>query len=140
MTPLIDVFEYIRKQKHFRRKPLMEKLGIEVFEIRTILETKRMPGWHIVPWCEYLELGITDYAPLQQYHHRSMIYLALRETFDMSSSETLNIVTNLLYFGNRMDLSRLLPPLLPMLLPLIEQNPYPIRNAIEDIDAGLHTE
>jgi hypothetical protein len=134
MTPLIHVFEHIRRQRKYKRKQLYETARLSADQIRNQIRTTLMPNEYIEPWCEFLDLGIKDYSPLYQHNKRQTLYTQLQVVFGLKDPFLTQILTNIIFFKDKItEWQPIVTAILPATLPHIETLPYEIANVVADI-------
>lgn len=102
MIRLIDMLDRLRRRLGIPYTNLSRHLGISTTTLRNMLLSGNIHRDQIKLWCEYLELYITDYEPLYQYHERERLYHSLPGIGAGELPATVRLfITDVLYFHKK---------------------------------------
>lgn len=128
MIPTFDLLEFMTKNKNISVPKLRESLGLTNSEFLLMSRTKHIHDTYLVRWCKVLDIPFT---PIAQYHDRWVLFDMLQclKTFSYGKRK---LIADFLFFADKVPYEELQKILLPKILPLLEELPQSVKNAIEE--------
>lgn len=128
------LFEHIRLRKKFQKNTLAHALHLSTSTLNDMIRNERIPQGLVIDWAQFLEITphpLYGYKQVLQYNSREQIYRQLPE------SPARDLATDLIYFGNDLDLDPVRSIILSQTLTLIENPLYEVGHAISAIRGQL---
>ena len=123
MISLVQILEGIRKQRRMKPGMLWKHLGISEDAFKRIRAIGDFDDRLLVPWCQFLELGIKDYEPLRQYQARYTLFRVLQKQLGLSPYLT-KLIADITFFREDIPADKIYGIILPSILPKIQALPY----------------
>jgi hypothetical protein len=112
---------------------LREALGMSVVDWRRISETEILSPLQISRWATLLGIVTKDINVLYDYNERWAIYSMLNEIKTLHPDKR-RILADTIFFSDSIPTENLMRGLLPEVLPRVQELPYELKNAIEDMN------